>query len=114
MAKHYILIVMPKHRIEKINELIKNELSPILQSDFPGEIIVINFVATATDLSEAKIFLEISPDQRGIFAQINKNSWKYRRLLAKKLFLRKMPCLTFICDEMQGSIDRIEEILAKK
>jgi len=99
------------HRLEKINELILQQLTMLIRDDFPGEIITINFVFTNTDLSESKIYLDIASGNDRVFTELVANSNEYRRALAEKLFLRKMPKLTFIRDKMQDSVDRIEKIL---
>ena len=102
------------YRIEKINKLIGQELSMLFLADFPGEIITINFIHTSSDLSELKIYLDISSNHKRIFDDISSKAGEYRRILAKKLYIRKMPRLIFIHDQMQGAVERIEKILEKK
>lgn len=99
------------HRIEKINELIKQKLAELLLIDFPSQIIDINFVYTKPDLSESTIFISVSSGQQSIYKEINRSAGKYRKNLANNLYIRKMPKLVFKKDSSQGSINRIDEIL---
>ena len=82
--------------------------------DFPNEIISINFVYTNKDLSESKIYVNVYSGHQSVYDELKYLSGKFRKELAGKLFIRKIPKLQFIKDEKQGSIDRIEEILEKK
>ena len=83
-------------------------------SDFPGEIITINFVHTTPDLALAKVYLLVSSDSPLVYQTLKNNANHYRHELADKLFLRKMPKIEIIQDEMQDQVDRIEQILDKE
>lgn len=101
-------------RIEKINELIKQELSLLFLVDFPGEIITINFLHTAADMSLTKVYVSVASEHQSVYGNIKKKEGEYRKALADKLVLRRVPKIEIIKDEMQGSIDRIESILKEK
>jgi len=101
-------------RIEKINKLIKQQLLELFFIDFPNEFITINFVFTKSDLSESKIFVSASSGHQTIYNKLNLLAGKYRKILAEKFYIRKMPRLIFEKDEMQGTVERIERILDKK
>jgi len=102
------------HRIEKINELISQQLSMLFSADFPGEIITINFIHTNSDLSESKIYLDVTSNRKTIFAELFANAGIYRKILAQKLYIKRMPRLIFIQDQMQRAIERVEKLLEKK
>lgn len=102
------------NRIEKINELLKQELSKLFVLDFPGEIITINFIYTLTDLSLTKVFVSVSSGHQSVYDHLAGNSSEYRKKLASKLFIRKMPKLEIIKDEMQDAVEHIEQLLEKK
>jgi ribosome-binding factor A len=99
-------------RIEKINELIKQELSLLFLVDFPGEIITINFLHTTADMLLTKVYVSVASEHQSVYASFKKKEGEYRKALADKLVLRRVPKIEIIKDEMQGSIDRIEEILS--
>ncbi|MCX6810879.1 MAG: ribosome-binding factor A [Candidatus Berkelbacteria bacterium] len=100
-------------RLEKVNELIKQELSIAFVFDFPGEIITINFIHTAPDLSNSKIYVSVTSGHQSIYDGIKKKTGEYRKMLADKLFIRKIPKLEIVKDEMQSEIEHIEELIEK-
>jgi len=100
-------------RIQKINELIKQELSMAFVFDFPGEIVTINFIHTAPDLSNSKIYISVTSGHQSIYDALKKKTGEYRKMLADKLFIRKIPKLEIIKDEMQSEIEHIEELIEK-
>ena len=101
-------------RIEKINELLKQELSTLFVLDFPGEIITINFIHTSSDLSYAKVFVSVSSNHESVYEGLKKNSGEYRKILADKLFLRKMPRLDIARDTMRDEIENVEKLLDQR
>jgi ribosome-binding factor A len=98
-------------RLDKINELIKQELSLAFVFDFPGEIITINFIHTTPDLSLTKIFVSITSGHQSVYDKLRKNASDYRKLLAEKLVIRRVPKIEIIKDEMQSEIEHIERII---
>lgn len=98
-------------RIDKINELIKQQLSELIFTDFPDEIVSINFIYTTNDLSDSKIFVSVASGHESVYSALRTQSGKYRKILANKLYLRKMPRLLFEKDEAVETIDRIQRIL---
>lgn len=101
-------------RLDKINQLLKQELSQLFVLDFPGEIITINFVHTLADLSLTKVFVSVMSEHNSVYVGLRNNAGNYRKALASKLFLRKMPKIEIIKDEMRDNIEHIEEILEIK
>ncbi len=100
-------------RIDKINELIKQELSKAFVFDFPGEIITVNFIHTNSDLSLSKIYLSVTSEHQSVYNNLQKKSGEYRKFLASELTLRKMPKIKIIKDEMKSQIEHIENIIEK-
>lgn len=100
-------------RIDKINELIKQELAMAFVFDFPGEIITINFLHTAPDLSNAKVYVSVTSGHQSVYDRLKKSSGDYRKLLADKLYIRKVPKIEIIKDEMKSEIEHIEELIEK-
>lgn len=106
---------METNRQKKIAGVLQNDLVSILQGDarsgMPGVIISVTKVWVSTDLSEAKVFLSIFPnDKRNlIFKGILDNAHKIKHRVAQKNKhqLRKTPELTFFVDD---SLDYIESI----
>ncbi len=105
------------HRIEKINELILQQLSQIIQREFFGHfgIISINAVHTSPDIKNAKVYVSVldKSESNKIINQLQKKSGYLEHRLIKKLTLRLIPKLEFALDSSIGKVDKIEELLAK-
>lgn len=109
---------MPSHRLQQINELIKQELGKLFlkEIDFPkGCLVTITKVITSADLSQTKIFISILPDdqQSKIIANLNKQAGSLKYLLGKILVLYKIPKLIFQPDLAQEKITLIDQLIDK-
>lgn len=102
------------HRIEKVNELIKQQLLLLVHDDFPDEIISINFINTTKDLSETTIYVSVLSDHNSVYEELHNSEGRYWKILSKKLCIRKLPKINIIRDTMRDKIFKIEEILEKK
>ena len=103
------------HRIERVNNLIRHEISQLLQRQVKdprlGSFITVTEVSTSPDLKYAKIFVsrigseeERQETLRGLVAA----SGFLRNELAKRLELRRIPELKFQWDD---SIERGARLL---
>lgn len=105
------------HRIEKINELIMQQLSQIIQKEFFGcfGIISINVVHTSPDIKNAKVYISVldKSESNKVIDQLQKKSAYLEHCLIKKLTLRHVPKLEFTLDSSIDKIDKIEELLIK-
>jgi len=108
-------------RIQKVNELIKRELSQILlrEADFPKDILVtLTRVDTAPNLSQSKIYISVFPvgQIEGIIKFLNRRVYEFQQRLNKRLRMRPMPKIIFVREKKTAEAGRIEEILeeAKK
>jgi ribosome-binding factor A len=102
------------HRIERINNLIRRELSDLLcrQVKDPrlGSFITVTEVDTSSDLRYAKIFVTSigeEPKQK-ILSGLAAAAGFFRSELAKRLELRRVPALSF---EWDDSIERGARLL---
>ena len=104
-------------RIERVNELIREQLSLLVQDEFAESlgIVVVNSVEAERDLKTADVYVSgfAKNDEDKILGIIQKKSYKFQNILAKKLDLRFVPKLTFIHDKYQNNIDKVEELLNK-
>ena len=104
------------NRIQSVNSLIKNELSQILlkEADFPEDTLAtLTRVETSTDLSQAKVYISIMPDNKinEIFEILNKNIYKLQQELNKRLKMRPTPRIVFKKEEKTEEAGKIEELL---
>ena len=108
---------MPQtHRIERVNQLIRQELSQLLQRGTKdprlGGYISINAVETTPDLRHARVFVSCICDdekKKEILAALGHSSGFFRTELAKHLTMRRVPELHYTWDD---SIERGSNLLA--
>ena len=103
------------HRIERVNSLIRQEISELLQRQVKdprlGNFITVTGVSTSADLKYAKVFVsgigsgEAKQETLSVLASA---SGFFRRELARRLKLRYTPELSFQWDD---SIERGDHVL---
>ena len=98
------------HRIERVNSLIRQELSELLQRQVKdprlGHFIAVTEVNTSADLKHARIFvssMDQDEDKTEILKALTSASGFFRTRLAKSLRMRYTPELSFHWDD---SIER--------
>ena len=103
------------HRIERVNSLIRQEISELLQRQVKdprlGGLITITEVSTSADLKHAKVFVSRIGGDRDREETLNaliSASGFFRRELAGRLKLRFTPELSFQWDD---SIERGDHLL---
>ena len=103
------------HRIERVNSLIRQEISQLLQRQVKdprlGNFITVTEVSTSADLKYAKVFVSCIGGEEGkqeILSTLASASSFLRRELAKSLKLRRVPELSFKWDD---SIERGDHLL---
>jgi len=105
-------------RIQRVNELIKRELSQILLRDveFPRDILVtVTRVETSPDLRESRVYVSTMPaiKSREILKVLNQLIYGIQQEINKRLKMRPIPKIIFIREEKVKEAARIEEILEK-
>jgi len=102
--------------MEKINELIKRELSLLVQDEFASSLglIIIQLVETGKDIKNAKVFVSILDKTKNEIAikKLQGKAFEFQKLLAKKLSTKNIPKLEFVIDESQDKVNRVEELLS--
>lgn len=107
-------------RQKKIGALLQKDLVDILQSSatqggMRGVIISVSKVKVTTDLSIAKVYLSIFPNEKAVelLSGIKANSNAIRHEMAQRTRnqLRRMPQLEFFIDDSIEYIDGIERSL---
>ena len=103
------------HRIERVNSLIRHELSQLLQRQVKdprlGSFIVVTEVSTSLDLRHAKIFISrmaSEEEKQETLRALAAASGFFRNELARRLKLRRIPELSFQWDD---SIERGAHLL---
>lgn len=106
-----------ERRLEKLNNLIKEELGKILdrEVDFPPKTIVtITRVHISPDVHYADIFISIlgSEPQEALEFLIKK-IYDMQQTLNRKLNMRPVPRIKFILDKEEFKREMVEKTLAK-
>lgn len=104
-------------RTEKVEELIRQEFSKLMQRDL-GEIyglISVNRVFMTSDLKTAHIYISAIPSegQDKLLKQLNQNTNYYKKQIGNKLTLRYTPQILFKLDESRAEVDKVEQLLEK-
>lgn len=104
-------------RIEKINELLKRELSNLINRNIPIEegLITITYAKCSPDLRYAKIAVSIMPENLygSALKRLRQNSSAFSNELKKKLNLKFIPKFNWVIDKQEKHASEIEEILAQ-
>ena len=110
-------------RQKKIASLLKRDLVDVLQSSatqggMQGIIISVSKVRVTVDLSIAKVYLSVFPNNKGkeLLEGIKSNAHLIKHELSQrtKHQLRRMPQLEFFMDDSLEYIDQIEKSLKGK
>jgi ribosome-binding factor A len=103
------------HRIERVNNLIRREVSELIQRQVKDPrldaFITVTEVATSPDLKYAKVFVSCisgKQEEQKTLGVLNAAAGFLRAELAKKLRLRRIPELSFHWDD---SIEHGDHIL---
>lgn len=106
------------HRIDKIENLIKEEISLIflfkLQNLDPGLITVTN-VRISPDLKNAKIYVSIFEKERRdvVLEKIRLKTKFIRSELASRITIKFIPELKFFLDDTLDYVEKIEGLIKK-
>ncbi|MEP6777807.1 MAG: 30S ribosome-binding factor RbfA [Chthoniobacterales bacterium] len=104
-----------KHRLLRVNELLKRELSTIITREiaFVDALVTINHVDATPDLKNAHVYVSVlGPNaQASAMAKLEENRVVLQMQLSKHVVLKYTPHLTFHLDESVERGSRIIEIL---
>ena len=107
----------PSFRADRVNELIKRELTMLLATgtkDPRLQDVIITDVDVSRDLASAKVFFSVDDNMHKSVAQLlNKAGGFFRSSLSKSLDLRHTPSLSFIYDAAPNTGARMDDLLRK-
>ena len=106
------------HRIERVNSLIRQEISELLQRQVKdprlGNLITVIDVSTSSDLRHAKIFVSrmgSEEEKQETLSVLTAASGFFRNELAKRLRLRRIPELSFQWDDSIERGDYLSQLI---
>tara|TARA_Y100000768_G_C23907059_1_gene648070 strand:- start:53 stop:394 length:342 start_codon:yes stop_codon:yes gene_type:complete len=105
-------------RVDKIQDLLHREIANVLIKDLDNPIlsslVTISGVKVSKDLRYSEIFFtSLDKDINKIEEELNKASSYIRNILAKRIYLKRVPSLKFIYDKSFSSSHKIESILGR-
>lgn len=106
------------HRVEKINQLLKEVIGNILfrNLDVSREnLITISKVETSSDLKNSTIYLTVFPENKEeeVFIQIKKQIYEIQNTLNRTLRTKPVPKIRFEIDKIAKAEQRIFEAIEK-
>lgn len=105
------------HRVERVAEQIREEVSQILSTEVadPGiGLVTITRVTVTPDLSLARVYwtsLEEGAEHRTTARALKRAAPYVRHLLSTRMSLRRSPDVQFLYDQSVAAQDRVERIL---
>ena len=110
---------MSQLRVEKVQELMKQEISQIVQRELKDPrigFVTVTSVECTGDLREAKIYVSIMGSEQQVkdsWTGLNRGLGFIRREIGKRIRLRFTPELTFELDKSLDYSAHIQELLLK-
>lgn len=100
-------------RIEKINELIKQELAKILLENVefePGVIVTVLDAEVSDSLETANVWISVFPENKSeaVLGNLNAGIGKIQNLLNKKIVRKFVPKITFKIDKSATYASNLE------
>jgi ribosome-binding factor A len=104
-----------KHRMLRVNEVVKRELSGIIAREisFEGALVSINHVNVTSDLKNAHVFVSVlgSEKPETVMKKLEEHRAAFQSELARRVTMKFTPHLVFHLDESIARGSRIVEIL---
>ena len=105
-----------KHRLQRVNELIKRELGELIQREcqFPSQLVTVQEVDITADLKHAHVYISIigaDEDRHASMNVLHNARTQLQSALSKRVVLKFTPHLHFKLDEASERGDRVLNIL---
>lgn len=89
-------------RIDRVNELLRREISTVLQHDFEwnGRMVTVSSVDVTHDLKEGKVFISvIGGSADTVIDKLNRAHGAIQKAIMKRIVLKSTPILSFRHDD---------------
>ncbi len=104
-----------KHRLLRVNELLKRELSALLvrELSFPDLLVTVNQVDVTPDLKNAHVFISVlgAKGRKEVLPKLESSRSALQAGLSKHVVLKYTPHLVFHLDDSIERGDRVLEIM---
>lgn len=104
------------HKIEKVNSLLVQEISLILNKKFHNlDLMTVTAAECSKDLRSAKIWISILGEKKENKIKILKdNLWQIQQELYKRLDLKYCPKIHFRLDKSEDNYSKINKLLKRE
>lgn len=105
-------------RIQRVNQLIKKELSKIIlrEVDFPrGALVTLTRTEASADLRHAMVYISVMPETmaKEVIQILDSHIYDIQQQFNKRLNMKLVPKIDFEIEKETVEADRIEKILEK-
>jgi len=105
-------------RVQRVNQLIKKELSQIIlkEVNFPPNVLVtVTRAETSANLIQSKIYVSVMPENEtnNVLQILDDSIYDLQQQLNKRLKMRPIPRIIFIKEKKTEEAGRVEELLEK-
>lgn len=105
-------------RVQRVNQLIKKELSQIILKEvsFPAKVLVtVTQADTSPNLIQSKIHVSVMPQEEtaNVLQTLNNSIYYLQQKLNKRLKMRPIPRIIFVEEKKTKLAGRVEELLEK-
>jgi ribosome-binding factor A len=109
---------MPSLRIQKVNALIQERLSELLQREISmkaGVLVTIAKVDTTRDLRYTRVSVSAFPEKEAEYVRqtLRQETRRLEKALHRQLTMKIKPRLSFEIDRTEEEADKVEKILKK-
>jgi ribosome-binding factor A len=105
---------MALFRIEKVNNLIQEEVSKLIakEVDFEGYIVTVTRVETTRNLGKTDVLITVLPEEKekDALLTLKKSVYDIQKILNKKLRMKYVPKLYFKIDEGLKNLYKIDRV----
>ena len=103
-------------RIQRVNQLIEEELSRIIlkEMSFPKDVLVtLTRVETSVDLRQSTVFISVLPDRNAkeVLSSLKNEVFSLQKTIDRRLRMRPVPRINFVLEIKTRKAARIEELL---
>ena len=107
---------MAKHRLERVNEVIKRELGDLIHREmtFTAKLVTVQQVDITPDLKHAHVYISVigtDPERRKAMSMLHGKRIPLQQALSKRIVLKFTPNLHFKLDEAVERGTRVLSIL---
>lgn len=94
--------VAMSRRMDRVNELLKREISSVMQRDFEwkGLLVTVNSVEVSQDLKDARVYVGVlGGHEERVIARLNGERGSIQGRVMKRVVLKNTPVLRFVGDD---------------